>query len=538
LACPKLGLLGSLQNREFSDKLDWSAGQRDEATMFVTLDSTLRKPLYEQIRDQLRERILSGGLKPGDRLEPSRHLAHELGVHRTTVGNAYADLEAEGLIQGAVGRGTFVTPRVETAGASPARPRRPTHDLFWEGFFSEELRDDELGRLMASSAEEGVISFAAAHGAEAIASPNLVRRAVDAVMRREGERLVQYGSTGGYEPLKAYLEGRLRRDGMRVQAEEILVTHGCQQSIDLLRRALISTGDTVVCENPTYTGLWNVFESPGVRLIGVPVTPEGMDLGALESVLEQTRVKLIFCAPTFQNPTGFTMPLAARQRLLELAERFQVPIVEDDVYSALRYRGRQIPPLKALDPAGLVIYLNSSSKVGFPGLRVGWMVASRPVIERLRWAKQRADLHTNLLGQAVVRELGARGWLDKWIRKTGKIYAHKQDVLRRAIERHFPPEVRVMYPDGGMSVWVELPAFLDAAELLVKARERRVLFAPSRYFYFQNPRHNALRLCFTALPDDKIEKGAAILGDLLKAEMRRAKKGRAPSSASSSVALV
>ncbi len=293
-----------------------------------------------------------------------------------------------------------------------------------------------------------------------------------------------------------------------------------------------------MCENPTYTGLWNVFESPGVRLIGVPVTPEGMDLDALESVLEQTRVKLIFCSPTFQNPTGFTMPLAARQRLLELALRFQVPIVEDDVYGALRYRGRQIPPLKALDSAGLVIYLNSFSKVGFPGLRVGWLVASRPVIERLRWAKQRADLHTNLLGQAVLQELGVRGWLDKWIRKTCKIYAHKQNVLQLAIQRHFPPEVRAIYPDGGMSVWVELPAFLDAAELLVKARERHMIFAPARYFYFQNPRHNALRLCFTALPDDKIEKGAGILGDLLKVEMRRARKGSPSPSVGASVALV
>ena len=263
-----------------------------------------------------------------------------------------------------------------------------------------------------------------------------------------------------------------------------------------------------------------------------------MDLDALESVLEQTRVKLIFCSPTFQNPTGFSVPLEARQRLLELAQRFQVPIVEDDVYGALRFRGRQVPPLKALDPAGLVIYLNSFSKVGFPGLRVGWMVAARPVIERLRGAKQRADLHTNLLGQAVLQELGVRGWLDKWIRKSCKVYAHKQEVLRRAIERHFPPEVRVIYPDGGMSVWVELPAFMDAAELLVKARERRMLFAPARYFYFQNPRHNALRLCYSALPDDKIEKGATILGDLLAAEMRRAKKGRSPTSPGQNFALV
>jgi 2-aminoadipate transaminase len=281
-----------------------------------------------------------------------------------------------------------------------------------------------------------------------------------------------------------------------------------------------------------------VFELPGVRLIGIPVTTDGMDLDALETVLEQTRVKIMFCSPSFQNPTGHTMPLAARQRLLELAVRFQVPIVEDDVYGALRFRGRAIPPLKAIDSSGLVIYVNSFSKVGFPGLRVGWIAASRQVIERLRWAKQRADLHTNMLGQAVVQELGRRGWIDKWIRKTCKLYEHKQQVLRKAIERDFPSEASVTYAEGGMSVWVELPAFLDASELLVKARERRVIFAPSRYFYFQNPRHNALRLCYTALTDGKIEKGIAVLGDLLKAEMRRSKKGRPGSAPGSSVALV
>jgi 2-aminoadipate transaminase len=506
--------------------------------MLLMLDSSLRKPLYVQIRDQIRERIVTGGLKVGDRLEPSRALAHHLGVHRTTVGNAYADLEAEGLIRGTVGRGTYVTPLADTLRTPRVLARRPSPDLFWEGFFPDEPRDDSLGRLMANATEEGVISFAAAHGAEDLTPPDLVRRAADAVLRREGGSLVQYGSTDGYQPLKIFLQSRLRRDGIPVELSEIIVTHGCQQSLDLLRRTMISPGETVVCESPTYTGLWNVFELPGVRLIGIPVTADGMDLDALETVLDQTRVKLIFCSPSFQNPTGYSMPLAARQRLLQLAARFQVPIVEDDVYGALRFRGRSVPPLKALDTAGLVIYVNSFSKVGFPGLRVGWIAASRQVIERLRWAKQRADLHTNLLGQAVVQELGRRGWIDKWIRKTCKVYEHKQQVLHRAIERDFPPQARVNYAEGGMSVWVELPAFLDTSELLVKARERRVIFAPSRYFYFQNPKHNALRLCYTALSDDQIEKGIAVLGGLLKAEMRRAKKGRPSSAPGASVALV
>ena len=267
-----------------------------------------------------------------------------------------------------------------------------------------------------------------------------------------------------------------------------------------------------VCENPTYTGLWNAFDASGVRLIGVPVTHEGMDLDALESVLEQTRVKLIFCSPTFQNPTGFTMPLESRQRLLELAQRFQVPIVEDDVYGVLRFRGRQIPPLKALDPSGLVIYLNSFSKVGFPGLRVGWLVASRQVIERLRWAKQRADLHTNLIGQAVVQELGASriGWTEMDSQELQGLCPQTGRCCGAAIEGEFPSRgFALSTRRGGMSVWVELPCPSSTRRnSLVKARERRMMFAPLALFLLSKIPGAALRLCYTALPDDKIEKSA------------------------------
>ncbi len=506
--------------------------------MLLTLDTSLHKPLYVQIRDQIRERILSGALKVGERLEPSRELARQLGVHRTTVGNAYADLTAEGLIEGTVGRGTFVSPLVASLRAAHASKRRPANDFFWDSFFVQESHDDSLGRLMASALEQGVISFAAAHGSPDLNPVDLVRRAMDAVMRREGSRLLRYGSSDGYLPLKKYLQGRLGRDGIFVELDELLITNGCQQSLDLLRRSLISPGDAVVCENPTYTGLWNLFNSPGIRLIGVPVGREGMDLESLATALEQTKVKLILTCPNFQNPTGRTMPLAARKRLLELAGRFQVPVVEDDIYGDLRYRGRPMPPLKSLDGAGLVVYLNSFSKVGFPGFRVGWVVASRRVIERLLWAKQRSDLHTNLIGQAVLEELGRRGWLDRWIRKTCKAFARKQDVLQASAEKYFPSEAKIELPEGGMSVWVELPAGVDAAELLVKAHDRQVIFAPSRYFYFQNPRRNALRLSFTGLSDDQIEKGVGILGELLKAEVQRNGKGKKRSAVSSGVALV
>ena len=506
--------------------------------MLITLDADLRQPLYVQIRDQIRERIATGALKVGERLEPSRELAKQLGVHRTTVGNAYADLEAEGLIQGTVGRGTFVSPFASTLTAPKGAPARAGNDFFWEGFFAHEQGDDSLGRLMASAFRPGVISFAVTHGSAEPILVDLVRRATDAVLRREGAKILQYGSSEGYPPLKRYLQNRLRRDGIPVELDEILITNGCQQSLDLVRRSLVSAGDSVACENPTYTGLWNVFESTGVRMIGVPVGAEGIDLDFLSAVLEQNKLKMVLTSPNFQNPTGQTMPLEARRRLLALAARSQVPVVEDDIYGALRYRGRELPPLKSLDRNGLVIHLNSFSKVGFPGFRVGWVVAVRRVIEHLRWAKQRADLHTNLLGQAVLEELGRRGWLDKLLRRTRRVYERKFGVLRRAAERHFPPEVTCVFPEGGMSVWVELPAPLDAADLLVKSQDRGVIFAPARYFYFQEPRHNAFRLCFTHVTDDQIDKGIGILGELLRAEIKKGKTGRRVSPIEAGVALV
>ena len=175
---------------------------------------------------------------------------------------------------------------------------------------------------------------------------------------------------------------RSRLDALPREAAHRRRTNGGQQAHDLIRHSLVEGGDVVVCENPTYTGLWNIFDSSDVRLIAVPVTPEGLDLDFLAAVLEQNKVKLILTSPTLHNPTGATMPLAARKQLLELAARHQVPIVEDDIYGALRYRGRELPPLKALDTAGLVIYLNSFSKVGFSGLRVGWVAASRRAASR------------------------------------------------------------------------------------------------------------------------------------------------------------
>jgi 2-aminoadipate transaminase len=506
--------------------------------VLLTLDSSLHKPLYLQIRDQIRDRIMTGAVKVGERLEPSRELAKRLGVHRTTVANAYAELEAEGLIQGTVGRGTFVSPLANRLRESSHPARRPANELFWQTFFTDQPGDDPLARLMASSSKPGMISFAASHAAPELAPVDLVRRATDSVLRREGSSLLHYGASDGYPPLKKYLQSRLRRDGIHVELDEILITSGCQQSLDLVRRALLNPGDTVLCENPTYTGLWQVFDTPEVRFVGARVGTEGMDLDLLQAFLEQNKVRLILTSPNFQNPTGRTMPLAARQRLLGISETFRVPVVEDDVYGALRYRGRELPPLKALDTSGMVIHLNSFSKVGFPGLRVGWMLGSSRVIERVRTAKQRADLHTNVMAQAVLEELGRSGSLDKLVRRSRKLYEHKLEILKQALDRHFPAEAKWNVPEGGMSIWVEFPVGVDATELLIKAQDRGVSFAPARYFYFQQPRDNAMRLCFSAASEQQIERGIGILGELLRTEVYKTVNGKKRFMDAAKVALV
>jgi 2-aminoadipate transaminase len=252
-----------------------------------------------------------------------------------------------------------------------------------------------------------------------------------------------------------------------------------------------------------------------------------VDVEALEATLLQNRVKLIVLTPDFHNPTGTTLPVAARRRLLEIAARHQVPVVEDHIYARLRARGNKVPSLKQLDRANIVIQIDSFSKVAFPGLRVGWCVAPENVIERLRLVKQTTDLHTDQLAQATLAEFTRRGLLARHLARMRKVYSSRLAALEEALAKHMPEEVHWTRPEGGMCVWVELPPGFDASELLIHVRERGVLFAPGRYFYFQNPQPNTLRLGFAGLDERRISRGVAMLSELLRVEMRKRQRPEA-----------
>jgi DNA-binding transcriptional MocR family regulator len=491
--------------------------------MIFELNRETGIPLYLQIAAQVRGMVARGTLKVGDRLPPNRELAKTLGVNRTTVTTAYAELEADGLISSHIGRGTFIADiPAHKPTPNPAAPL--PSPMLWTTLLAEHRGDTWLSGMLLSQPRKDDISLA--HGlphADLFPLEDF-RRCVDRVLRKEGRVLLQLGLSSGYPPLQEYIASQMALSGVAVKPEEILITNGCQQSLDLIRRVLVGAGDEVAVENPTYPGAISVFGGNGARHISVPVGNNGLDLDVLEDILSQRRPKLIYTIPTFHNPTGVTMNMAARRRLLDLAIKHRVPIVEDDIYRDLHYDGSMLPSLKALDPYGVVITINSFSKVGFPGLRVGWIAAPRIVIDHLNIAKQNCDLHASLLTQAAIHEFSKHGLLAKHIRRVKRAYAQRRDVMLEALEKHFPAEAAWNRPDGGMAIWVELPPSLNASEILLLSAQNGVTFSPGEHFYSGVPPKNMMRLCFTIASPASIEEAIKKLGIIIKGRLSTLKK--------------
>jgi DNA-binding transcriptional MocR family regulator len=489
-------------------------------------------PLYIQLRDQIRALVHGGDLRPGERIPASRELATQLGVHRTTVANAYAELESEGLISGHVGRGTFIRSEGVTRKISEVpHPSSAAGELRWESLFADERGEEFLSRLTQTAARDA-ISFVFARPASQFFPIEELRKCSNAVWRREGTAILEMGPSDGYRPLKETLVALLRSEGYDASEENLLISDGGQQALDLLCKAFLRPGDAVLMENPMYPGALAIFTGARARILGVPVKTEsgpgttpGVDVSAIEAVLMQNRVKMMVLTPDFHNPTGTTLPVADRRRLLEIAARFQVPIIEDHIYARLRSRGERVPSLKQLDRSNIVIQIDSFSKIAFPGLRVGWIVAPSNVIERLRLVKQATDLHTGHLAQAILSEYVRRGHLSRHLERSRKAYSSRLAALEQALTHHMPPGTKWTRPEGGMCVWLELPPGFDSNELLIHTRERGVVFAPGRYFYFQNPQPNTLRLGFSGVAEREIARGIAILSEVLRNEMRKRQRG-------------
>ena len=360
------------------------------------LDHGAEAPLYRQLSEQIAHQIRRGLLARGERLPATRELAGLLGLNRTTVSAAYEILESEGLISGQVGRGSFVTGGAASAGG-----------VDWNGLLE---RGDTSPAGPNGGWSKDVISFAVSRPSRDLFPLDEFRATCGTVLARgDLADILQLGSPGGYDPLRRYLMEEARRQEVAGPGDDLLITNGCQQALDLIGRVLLKPGDTVAVEDPLYTGLKNLLTGMGTQLCGVPVGADGMDAAQLERVLERDKPRFLVVTSNFQNPTGASLPLAARKALLDAARRASVPVIENDAYGELRYSGEPLPALKQLDDGGGTVLLRSFSKVSFPGLRVGWALGPKPLIDRLRHAKEAADLHTDQLSQAVLLEFAESG---------------------------------------------------------------------------------------------------------------------------------
>jgi 2-aminoadipate transaminase len=357
-----------------------------------------------------------------------------------------------------------------------------------------------------------------------------VRAAVERVLDEHGAQALQYGTTEGYTPLREMLARHTTRYGLHITSDNILITSGSQQALDLLGKVFINRGDRVLVEEPTYLGALQAWNSYGAEYITVRMDEDGMDTGQIESAF-RAGPKFIYVLPNFQNPTGVTLSLERRKKLVTLADRYGVPIVEDDPYGQLRYEGTHLPPVAVLDErswhkgefsySGNVIYLSTFSKILAPGLRLGWVVAPPEVIRKLAQAKQGTDLHTSTFTQMVAYEVAKDGFLDRHITLIRKVYSERRDVMIEAMRELFPDGVKWTEPSGGLFLWVTLPESLDATELLKKALECGVAFVPGASFFACGGGHNTFRLNFSNAKPEAIREGISRLGAVLKAELAK-----------------
>ena len=485
----------------------------------LQLDPRSEFPAYVQLYHQLRGQILRGELRPGERLPPERTLARSLGVSRTTVVNAYDELEAEGLAQGHVGRGTVVIGG--TGGESGLPIAWPAHLSSLGRRLAQHTQAAELLALRRLSAQPDAISLAIGVPDPHLLPPQRLQQAWEAIVGRLGAAAVGPCPVQGVGAVRELIADRMQRQGAVVDPNGLVVVNGSQHGLDLLLRLLVEPGDTVLTETPTYFGALQSFQAWGVRLVDVPVDEQGMDVEQVEFLLARYHPRFVYTVPTYQNPTGATMSLERRERLLALAQQYQVPIVEDDPFGELHFHQPPPPPLRALDRSGHVLYLGTFSKTLAPGLRVGWLAAPEPLIQQAVLLNRVTELQPNTAGQHLVVEFACQGWLDDQIERARVAYAARCRAMDRALRSSRLPDLHWAAPEGGMFLWLQLPPQVDAQELLAETGRRGVVFMPGAPMYPADGPRNVCRLSFSTPDQQSVERGVAALLTALRQLLRR-----------------
>ncbi len=471
-----------------------------QASPNITLNRSSKEPIYHQLIRQLQAQIERGLLPAGTRLPASRSLARQLGVSRISVVNAYAELREAGYLSAKSGRGTFVV--FEQGGADAFRGQPPL-----------QARGQSIREMMRLARKPGVINFSHGSPPKEFFPVRHMQDAINHVIDRDGADALSYEVPEGYLPLRVAVRDYVRALGIQCRFEDVLITGGAQQAIDLVLQSLMSDGETLVTANPTYLGIMDIAQARRVHIQGIPIDEAGIRMDALGNYLHDHQPRLIYVMPSFQNPTGHVMPMYRRRQLIRLAAQHGIPVLEDEVYREFRFDGEHLPPLKALDESGGVIHANAFTKMLLPGMRIGYLVADGPYYERLVRVKQAADISTSGLNQRTIHLLLERGILAKQLERNRLDLRRRRDAALSAAKAFFPPGTTWYSPKGGLYLWAELPTEgPTAAETFVTAIQADVAFAIGSLFYTSEGGSHAMRLNYGIHRPDAIREGFRRIG--------------------------
>ncbi|NQX44546.1 PLP-dependent aminotransferase family protein [Paenibacillus tritici] len=463
--------------------------------MHIELLRSGDKSLPQQISETISQRITSGLLQPGSRLPSVRGLSSSLKVSQVTVSKAYADLETRGHILCSQGKGCYVTDR---------EPGKQGAAAGWQDGYDDYLPRAQLWRNFDVTEVDYPFHLAAIHSS--LLPLGTIGATMAALVREQPELMATYGNFQGDPELREVMRRHLQSRGIRLSSGDLMITSGSQQGIDLVARTFVGPGDTVYLEAPSYTGAIDVFAGRGAEMIFVPMDGEGMRVDKLTAMCDRKPPKLIYTNPTFQNPSGVTMSMTRRQRLLELARSYHCLIVEDDPFSDLYFH--QPPPasIKSMDTAGHVVYMKSFSKVLAPGCRIACVAAEGNILSRLIAAKSASDLGSPLLTQRAVLPFIERKYED-YAAKLRIALRMRQEAAAKLLKQYAPAGVTWRLPEGGLNLWLQLPDSPAIDKLHALAEQEGISFLPGDVCYAGDMPSRHIRLCYSQLTQEGMERG-------------------------------
>ena len=475
--------------------------------MFYDLKLNDTKPVYLQIKDYIKSMILSGMLQKDIKLPSTRELSSILNVSRNTVIEAYKYLEDEGFVYTVRGRGFYVS-NVEIN-------RQEKWNFNWSSKFNNYAKLSEELDIVKSEPvwEKGMISFKSIAPDSSYFDVEEVKKAFLNRMALEGDKLLNYGYAKGYKPLIEYLMKYMEGKGVAKEGKDILITNGFTEAFDILLSSLTNLGDKIICENPTHNTAIKIMKLHGLNIEGVELDDDGINLEKLENKITKD-IKLAYLIPSYHNPTGIVMPPEKRIKVFNIFKEYNVPIIEDGFNEELRYSGSHVAPIAALCGKGnSVIYIGSFSKVLFPGLRIGWIMADKDLISVLESVKRSRNIHTSFIDQAILFEYLNGGNFEKYIKRVRKIYKEKYEFAVKCAKKYIPN--KKILGEGGLHIFLELNDEIDARDLLSECMKKGVIFMPGDIFYTDGRGKNTLRLGFSRNSVEEIEKGFKIIGNVI-----------------------